>query len=96
MPRLGLPGVNPALGLSDHWQVTRGAIASGLARSPSSRTIRQWWDRNPTSWCLAGQWAFSRAVAPFLVMGLGALMWALDLASPAHAADDQIDSFAIS
>jgi len=29
-------------------------------------------------------------------MGLGALMWALALASPAHAADDQIDSFAIS
>jgi hypothetical protein len=67
MPRLGLPGVNPALGLSDHWQLGRGAIASGLARPLIEDNDAMVGSREPPPGCLAGQWAFSRAAAPFLV-----------------------------
>ena len=44
-------------------------------------------------WQVRGR--FARGVVAFLLMSLTALAWALIAPTPAHAADDQIDSFAI-
>lgn len=38
---------------------------------------------------------FSQAVVAFLLMGVGALVWALAVPTPAYAADHQIDSVVI-
>jgi hypothetical protein len=72
-----------------------GDTSSNAMTSPLSRPVIEdngrWRDRCPPSGRLAGQWAFSRAVAPVLVMGPGAR--ALAIASPAYAADYQIESW---
>lgn len=76
--------------------MSRGARPSRLSRLPTedNEAMMQMTASAMKDVChVSGR--FSQAVVAFLLMGVGALVWALAVPTPAYAADHQIDSVVI-